>query len=181
MTLSNHFKLSLAVIACITVTLLSVGACLERRLAESGHRDSAKVSATVLPKLDKEQIIVDPFHHTIQVVTSSGVKQTTLPDRPTKIDILKDGTVKITASQFGTELRPFLGVGFTLRSGVVLYGVDLLYWKKLDLGLGFSTSPTRIQDTSIFLGVSYNVWSNTSISLGVDNRQTPMIGIHVRL
>lgn len=179
--LSNHFKLSLAVIAVITVTLLTVGACLERRLAGNRPLIGVQVPASVLPKNDKEQIIVDPFHRTMQVVTANGIKQTTLPDRPSKIDILRDGSVKITASQFGTELCPYLGVGFTLRGGVALYGVDLLYFKKLDLGLGLSTNPSRIQDMSIFLGISYNVYSNTAITVGIDNRQTPMIGIHVRL
>lgn len=136
---------------------------------------------TVLPVKDKEQIIVDPFHHVIQIVTATGVKHTTLPDRPSTIDILKDGSVKVTSPQFGTELRPFVGVGFNLRSGVILGGVDLLYWKKLDLGIGLSMNPSHIQDTAALIGVSYNLYSNTSISLGIDNRHAPMIAIHVRL
>lgn len=171
MRLRNKIGLVIGVL----VAVFSLGRC--RRAPHS-----PKVSATaVLPKADKEQVIVDPFHHTIHIITQQGIEQMTLPDHSSKIDVLKDGSVKITASQFGVELRPYLGVGFTLRSGTVMYGTDLLYWKKLDLGVGLSIPPGQIRDAGIFLGVSYNIYSNTSIVLGIDNRQAPIVGIKVRL
>lgn len=163
-----RYKLSIGVVVIAGVFLLrNCG----QRIAKPG----------VLRPDTKEQIIIDPRNRRIQIVTENGVKQTTLPDRPSTIDILKDGTVKVNAPQIGWETSPFIGVGYALSGGQLLGGVDLAYWKKLDLGVGVAMNPTYVQDARLFVGVSYCFYSNTSLMLGIDNKQMPLIGIKVRL
>jgi hypothetical protein len=156
----------------------------------SGYRQGHKSPATsglnaslVLPKNDTEQITVDPGTHRITILTPSGTKTETLPDRPSTFDIHKDGTVTINSKQLGFETKPFIGLG--LGEGVRVYaGADLAYFKRLDLGLGMSSQRLSIGDLTDIRGlvkVSYNVYSNTSVNLGYDTSKTLHCFVSVRL
>ena len=142
--------------------------------------------AAVLPKNDKEQLIINPKTHQL-IILQSGQKNKieTLPDRVSKVDILKDGSVKVTAQQFGFESHPFIGVGLDQGfRGFV--GDDLLYLKKVDIGLGVVTpklfgQSIDVTDIRAGLFVSYNFWSNTRVSLGIDSNKTPALFLSVRL
>src|ERR1700686_828490 len=123
-------------------------------------------SSTILAPDVKEKLIIDPRKHTIVIVSRDGTKVSTLPDRPSSIEILNNGKVRVNSPQFGTEIRPFLAGAYTLNGGKLGAGVDLVYYKRVDVGLGFATNPTYVQDTTIFIGVSMFVYSNTSIMLG---------------
>jgi hypothetical protein len=133
----------------------------------------------VLPPNDKEQIIVDPVKHTLIIVRPGGNETVTLPDRPSVIDIRKDGSVSVTSKQFGFEHRFFLGLdGSDAIRGMA--GMDFGYWKKLDLGVGvmgqFGNYTPRV-----FAMVSYNVYSNCRVGVTIDNTQHVGIGLTVRL
>jgi hypothetical protein len=156
----------------------------------SGYRHGHQAGATsgpnaspILPKNDTEQITVDPGTHRITILTPSGPKTETLPDRPSTFDIHKDGTVTISSKQLGFETKPFIGIG--LGEGVRVYaGADLGYFKRLDLGLGFASprlSKGDLTDIRGLFKVSYNVYSNTSINLGYDTSKTVHVFLSVRL
>lgn len=141
---------------------------------------------SVLPPNDTEQLLIDPVKHKITILTPSGPKVITLPDHITTIDIHKDGTVKVTAPQFGFETRPFIGLG--LGQGLRLYaGADLGYWKKLDIGLGVGTprlldkSGMQFNDVRIGVFTSYNVYDNTRLTLGLDTQKTIHLLLSVRI
>jgi len=135
----------------------------------------------VLPSNDIEQIHVNPSNHTITIITPKGNETLTLPDRQSTIDIHKDGTTKVTAKQFGLECHPFTGVGYGAGFRAYL-GADVLYFKKLDLGLtGISPSPSGPSDIRLGAFISYNFYSNTRISLGIDHKQTIQIALTFRL
>ena len=121
------------------------------------------VPANVLPKEDKEQIIVDPAHHNLIIVRATGNETLSLPDRRSTIDIRKDGTTKITVDQFGWEHRPFVGVQASEKFRVAA-GMDAFYFKKLDTGFGLA-SEIGPHLPIVFGQVSYNVWSNCRIGL----------------
>jgi hypothetical protein len=87
----------------------------------------------------------------------------------------------VAALQFGTENRPFLVGAFALDGTKLGLGVDLLYYKRVDLGAGLLVNPVHVQDARVFIGVSYFVYSNTSLMLGIDNQKNPLVGIKVRL
>lgn len=133
-----------------------------------GRKPSSQIP-TVLPPNDKEQIIVDPVKHRLTVVQSTGIKVINLPDHPSVIDIHKDGSVVVTAPQYGFEHRFFLG-GMVSDQGRFAVGMDLFYWKKLDLGLG-GACQVGMHTPVAFLGVSYTIYDNLRIGLTYDNNQ----------
>lgn len=141
--------------------------------------------AAVLPKNDKEQILFNPLKHTITVVTTTGVKTETLPDKTSTVDIENNGQIKVTAPQFGFETRPFVGIGF--GSGARLYaGADFGYIKKFDIGLGLASprlfhQSTNLADIRAGLFGSYNFWSNSRVTIGIDNQKTVHFLLSVRL
>ena len=132
----------------------------------------------VLPKDDKEQLIVDTRHHNITITTPKGTTHTYLPDVPTVIDIRKDGTVKVTAQTFGYEMRPFIGLAFSdnARFG---FGADLLYWQRFNLGVGLAPR-VDFRDGRAFIAVDYNIQDNLFVSVGLDHKKTPMAMLSMR-
>lgn len=138
-------------------------------------------SAAVLRPGESEAVIVNPGQHTITLVTKDHVKSFTLPSRPSRVSLLTGDGIKIESPQYGTEFLPFLGAAYTLQGGVVLGGLDLFYWKQLDLGLGLSIDPVLLHRTTAFFGISYFAYSNCSVGVGLDNHVTPILFIKVRL
>ena len=143
-------------------------------------QDATNSTATLRPN-ETEAVLIDPTRHSIILVTPTHTKKFTLPDRPSRISLLKDNKLWIESPQYGTELRPFVGVGYTLDGGNVNLGLDLFYWKRVDLGMGLIVNPVQVKDTQIFLGVSTYIYSNTSLGLGIGNRKTPILFLKVRL
>ena len=166
-------------IGAVAIVLAGIGIFFQFRSCDK--KTDSGTSAIVLTKDESEAVIVDPRQHKITLVTKEHTKTFTLPDRPSRVSVLKEDGIKIVSPQYGTEFNPFLGVAYTLHGGVILGGLDLFYWKRLDVGMGLSVNPRFIQDTGVFLGFSYVTYSNTSVGLGLDNHVTPMVFVKVRL
>jgi len=171
MTVPLRYKL----VSVLTVLLgvFLYGRC-SRPITSSAQKPSA-----VLPLADKEQIIIDPVKHQLISLTQGSKPVTlTLPDRRSTIDILKDGTVKINSPQFGYEHSPFVGVFYSnaLRYGA---GVDGLYFKKLDLGIGGAGGAGC---TSVAIAqVSYTVYDNVRLGITYDTSRHLGVGLTVRI
>ena len=88
-----------------------------------------------LPKGDTEQIRVDPSRHTITIITPSGTKTETLPDRLSTFNVHANGTVTVISRQFGFERHLFMGATVSDKPRIAI-GMDGWYFKKLDLGFG---------------------------------------------
>lgn len=129
--------------------------------------DEAIHSPTLAPDV-REKIIVDPRKKKITVITKERTDTLFLPNRPTAIEIPYKGAVRITRRTWGFELAPFGTIVFTdtLRAGM---GADIFYWNKLSFGFGAATNVTNFFDGRVFAHLSYNVYSNTSLGLVVDN------------
>jgi hypothetical protein len=149
-------------------------------MRKQAKTDTNTSSQLLAPNVE-EKIIINPLHRTITIVKPGHTKTLDLPDRPTSIELMKNDGLRIVSPQYGVEARPFVGVGYNLRSGLVSIGTDVFYYKKLDLGLGLAVDPVKLQDTSIFFGMSCFVYSNTSVGIGLDNHVTPMLLLKVRL
>lgn len=124
----------------------------------------------VLPKDDTEQITVNPETHKL-IITRPGQKSITetLPDRTSTFDVKQNGTVKISSKQFGFEEHPFIGYSVA-DIGRFMAGSDMVYYKRLDLGLGLGFQ----KDLGSFVGlakISYNAWSNISFGVSIDNQK----------
>jgi len=138
-------------------------------------------SATMLQPTEDEAIIINPIHRNIIIVRPTGTTTLDLPDRPSRVSILKTGKIWVAAPQWGAEARPFVAVGYNLNSGVVGGGLSVFYYKRLDLDLGLMFNPSLIQSANVFIGFSVFAYSNTSIGLGVDNSKRGLLFISVRL
>ena len=163
----------------IGLTLAGLAAFFIGRGCQKRH-DQNNLSTVLAPDV-RQKITVDPRHHSLVIISRDGSSVLTLPDRPSSIEIMNTGKVKVNSPQFGLEASPFLGAAFSLRGGLLGAGLDILYWKRLDLGLGAVVNPVYVQDTSVFLSISYRVWSNTSLAIGLDNHTTPLLLVKVRL
>ncbi len=148
-------------------------------------QDSATKS-TVLTPSQKEKIVVDPTKHTITITTkkADGTDQTTttyLPDRPTAVIESNDGKISLIDHKYGTEIRPYIGVGGALDGTPRVHiGSDFFYFHKMDLGIGLDTNPAHLKDVRCNLNLSYNFYSNTSIAFSFDNHKVPGIFLKVR-
>jgi hypothetical protein len=142
-----------------------------------GHKSPTVPSA--LPPSDKEQIVVDPRNHTLVIKRLTGTTVTHLPDRQSVIDIRKDGTTTVTASQFGLECVPFVGLGYSDNVRISL-GLDGLYWKALDLGAGIGITPSGT-NPRVFISLGYNVKDNLRVAFTVDHTKQPGIMLSLRI
>lgn len=143
------------------------------------HKDVVN-ALPVLPAGVKESFIIDPVHNTLSVVTAKGVEKLFLPDRPSRIDLGDNGKPVVHVSQYGTELRPFLGLG--LDGDFRAYGgVDFFYYKKLDLGFFISTHERALTSLRMGLNLGYTVYNNLSIKIGLDNKQAVNVILAVKI
>lgn len=178
-----------AIIALILVmALFGYKSCVKIQ-----KKQDSDAKNTVLTPDQKEKVVVDPGNHTIDIIKKNpdGTTTTThtyLPDRPTDIVEDNNGKINVVSHKFGVEHRPYVGVGGSLdATGRVHAGMDLWYYKKLDLGTGvsFNTNVFRelsaFNDTRLDINASYNFYSNTSIAVSVDNHRTVGVFLKVRL
>jgi hypothetical protein len=141
------------------------------------RKEDTKIAAPVLAPTDNAKVVIDPKHHRITTITRTGpVKETYLPPHVTSVTIDKSGKVTVHARAWGTEASPFIGFGYSDRTRLVV-GVGLLYWHNWEGNL--AVAPTISGPFSIRLAalVSYNVYSNTSLYVGVDHTKSPIGGV----
>lgn len=127
------------------------------------NRDTVHKTPVALPPNETERITVDPSGHRLTITTPVGTRTLALPDRASTIDVSKDGSARVTAQQLGFERRLFGGIHASDKFRVAA-GVDMWYFKRLDLGVGLAGELGPHLPIA-FAQVSYNVWSNCRIGL----------------
>lgn len=134
-----------------------------------GCAKQKSAAPAVLPPNDTEQIVVDPSRHTISMLTRTGRKTVTLPDRPSTIDVLKDGQVKVTSQQIGFEHHLFIAAlgADHARLG---FGMDGWYFKRLDVGGGIADQIGNYTPV-LFAKATYNVKGNLQLGLVYQSNQ----------
>jgi hypothetical protein len=186
--IKTNMKKYMILAAIILLGLFGFKACRKH-----DKKVDQNTSSAVLTPDQKEKIVVDPVKHTLTVITKNpdgSTKTTTtfLPDRPTAVVEDNNGKLSVIDHKYGSELRPYLGVGGSLDgSPRVHIGTDLFYFRKLDLGADLDVnalvvkSVSNFRDTRLSVNVSYNIYSNTSLALSVDNRKVVGLFLKVRL
>lgn len=157
-----RYKIGLVVAVLGSVYLF--GRC-QRPLRSGGIETNGpnRNGPAVLSQNDIEQILFDPIHKSV-IINKPGSTQTlTLPDRPTVIDIHKDGTTSVTSPQSGFEHRFFIGVHVSDHIRVA-GGMDGYYLKKLDLGGGIAGQLGN-HIPIIFGQLAYNFYSNCRVAV----------------
>jgi hypothetical protein len=141
-------------------------------------RDTATTS-TVLAPDEQAKIIINPREHKISVVTPGHVEEHYMSgSRPESITE-KNGHLLVNSPSFGAEKSPFFSLLYSEAPRVAI-GVNLLYYRRLDLGLGLSSSLTTPLSLRPYACIGYNVYSNTSVVVGVDFQLRPIIGTSLR-
>jgi hypothetical protein len=159
--MSDHFKHSLKVLAAIVVLLVASYLWLKHRI-----HDIITPPQVTLPKNDKEIVTYDENRHIISVTTSKGTVRKY--SRNPEVEIRKDGTVKVDTHLWGTELRPFLGLGYS-DTGRAYVGCNILYIRQFDFGASFGwTSDANKAAFQPMLSIGWNFWSNTSLNAGMN-------------
>lgn len=132
------------------------------------HKRDVKITSKILPPDVKEKLIIDSLHHNITIITEKGLKVINLPNRPSSIEVMKNGKVNVMAPQFGFEHIPWIGIGYSNKLNDYI-GMDFYYWKQLDLGTAFGFDRNlKIKTLDFPLIISYTVYHNTRISLGYE-------------
>lgn len=145
------------------------------------HRDrkiDRSTSSTVLAPGIQEKLIVNPDTHKLTIVLPSGSQELFLPDRPSSIEIDKNGRVIVTAKKWGSELKMFGGIQASDAFRLAV-GIDGLYYKRLDLGLGIADKIGNYVPVG-FGKVSYNFWSHLQAGLTYDTEKKAGLALTVR-
>lgn len=127
----------------------------------------------VLPANDAAQITINPSNHTVTVNTPNGPHTVFLPDGPSAVDIGHNGEIKVNAKQFGLEIKPYGGIGYAEQLRLI-GAVDLLYFHRFDGGIGVTFPVSQlltVYDIRAVAAVSYTLFSNTRLTLGIDNQR----------
>jgi hypothetical protein len=175
--------------------LVGLGAFLALKVQGCAHKlfppkkpvsgPSSPATGPVLPKNDREEIIVTPNKTT--VVTSSGT-QTVTGTRGATIDVTNNGKIIVKEKTHGFVLNPMLGIAVnnTGLKGVV--GTEVYFYKKLDLIVGLGADK-YISHTSGFVAIGYTpqnkFFHNTSFWIGpsidLNNTKSIIAGVAVRI
>jgi hypothetical protein len=160
-----RLRIKIGLVLAVLGITFGLGRC--GRTAANGPKSAIPA---VLPANDSEQITVDPSTHQLIILRPNGKRIVeTLPDRPSTIDILKNGTVNVTSKQLGFEYHLFMGLigSDHVRLGI---GMDAFYWKKLDLGIGVADQIGMYPPVA-FAKVTYNIKGNLQAGLVYQSNQ----------
>lgn len=184
--LKLHWKVVLAAILGAVFVLKAQG-CAHKLFSSKKpiSGPSSPISQPVLPKNDKEQVIVK--NNQVQIVTATGT-QTVNGSRGVTVDIRKDGTIKVTPKTHGWVLNPMLGIAGNNTGLKGTLGAEIYFYKKLDV-LGGIGADKYFSHTAGFIGCGYtpenNFFHNTSFWIGgsIDVKVTKSIiaGVSVRI
>lgn len=176
--MTNHFKWSLWSIGLIVVLLLAIYGYIQHKIDQNKDRS---IISTVLKPNEREKLIINEKNHTITTITRDGTKVQPIGPK-SSITVGDDGKITIQTRTFGTELSPFIGVGFDSGiTGRAALGLNGFYWRQFELGCGISDSFTNVKDARLFVQGSYNFYGNMAIGITVDNHKTIGALLSVRL
>ena len=156
-------RYKIGLIALVLGSVFALGRCGGR------STDHKAILPAVLPVNDSEQITVDPSTHQLIVLRPGKRIVETLPDRPSTIDIHKDGQVIVTSKQIGLEHHMFVGIlgADHVRIGA---GLDAFYYKKLDLGIGMADQ-VGMYTPIAFAKATYNIKGNMQVGIVYQSNQ----------
>lgn len=152
------------------------------------HRTDRKadkqISSQALPKKDNAEFIIDETHHKITTVSrqpngsggpGSIVQRSSYLPPHAKVEIGNDGSIKVDARIWGTELSPQFGFAYSDKARAFL-GLSVLYYNRLELVPFVAIGISHI-DGRIGAALAYNVYSNTRLFVGMQTNGTPVGGI----
>ena len=141
---------------------------------------------------ENEQITIDMGRHTVSDIkreqvgdsdrnpNHNVVRATWVPNaKRAVITVTKDGKVSLDVQTKGFCFEPGISAGF-LRGPAFGGDIKLGYWNRLGLNSGLMYG-TRSKELSLYGGLSWAVYSNTSLVLGVTHRKDIFLGVRIAL
>jgi len=173
MELRNKIKLG-SIITLVLLVSYKLHSCNKPVISKS-------VSDSLKPN-EKEKVSYNQQTHVITDVKDNGTITKEYGRNPT-FTVNKNGTITMSRNDWGFEHLPFVGFAMHDTPRVHL-GVSLFYYNRWDanLSLALTTSSTSVISDWVrpTLSISYNVYSNTNLFVGVDSHKYPCAGVFLR-
>ena len=171
---SKHFKIALCALLAVGVLLILTYRTLKARIEAVVFHTPV---SHVLPKSDKEEILINNTKHTITLVTP-GKSVTEFAKNPTIIED-KNGTLTVARHTFGFEIQPALGISYGDKLRVIV-GSDVFYLYRFDVGVSLLIANGGVNVLRAGITCSYNLYDNTSLFVGLDNTGRPIGGLKLK-
>jgi hypothetical protein len=173
---------------------LIAGLCLAGLIFTKCHKQEQVTTSPVLKDNEKQKIIVDTRRKTIQVVRRVGtvkqpgasipqVTETTRGVRKVVVTETDDGEITVTAITKGFVFEPGLALYYSDRARLGL-DVQIAYWHSYGLVLGAGVNlgeePRTVRaHVAVSRTLPLNLFSNTSVFIGVDNKKDVVGGLRI--
>ncbi len=141
--------------------------------------DSPNAPGATLPRNVAEQIVIDPRKHTMVFKRNGKTVVMHLPDKQTVITLKESGQILVASPQWGLEVRPFIGLGFSTDAHFGI-GLDGVYWRRFDVGGGIRWN-FGLTDPRFFLALTYNMKDNLRIGITIDHKKAPGLMLSLRI
>ncbi len=150
----------------------------------------AQKTAPILTEKENEKIVFDSSHGAISVTritrkaghkgNEANQDSQTISNlgeaRRATVTVEKDGTIQVWTQTKGFCFSP--GVGLVLSERPRLsFDAEFAFFRRYGLNAGFTVS--RLGRPRLFVGGSYNVYSNSSLLVGIDSRKDIVVGLRV--
>lgn len=176
MNLSTKIKLSLLLIL-IVILGYALHQCNKPQTVIANKKQIQQLAPD-----DRELIHYNETNHTVTITTKQGTTTTEYSRNPT-VHIENNEAVKVDRHDYGFETEPYVGFGIHDRPRIEL-GASLFYYNRWDLGVGIAASTNSNLSVNEWIRgeamISYNVYSNTNLFVGVDTSKTVNGGIFFR-
>ncbi len=158
------------------------------------HKQEQVITSPVLKENEKQKIIVDTKHRTVSVVRRVGspsrpgdtipqVTKTTEGVREVVVTETDDGEITVTAITAGFICEPGLSLYYSDRARLGL-DVQVAYWHSYGLllgaGVNLGEGPRTIRaHVAVSRTLPLNLFRNTSVFVGVDNKKDVVGGLRI--
>lgn len=152
------------------------------------------LTAPVLKDNEKEKIIIDNRTHEVSVVRRVGTPKNPGASVPQVVDKTEgvrkvvitegtDGEITVTAITHGLVFEPGLALYYSDRARLGL-DVQFAYWHSYGLllgaGVNLGAEPRTIRaHIAVSRTVPLNLFANTSVFIGVDNKKDVTAGLRI--
>jgi hypothetical protein len=159
------------------------------------HKQEQVLTTPVLKENEKQKVIVDTRRKTVSVVRRIGtpknpgavvpqVERTTRGVRKVVVTETNDGEITVTAITKGFVCEPGLALYYSDRARLGL-DVQIAYWHSYGLVLGAGVNlgeePRNIRaHVAVSRTLPLNLFSNTSVFVGVDNKKDVVGGLRIQ-
>lgn len=187
-------KNKLAIGALVLLIVAFIGQCIHKRQ----NRDAIEF-APVLKENEREKIVIDSRAGTVKRVVRRDQKNSADANggskgqesseqivtdisgvRKVAVTIDKDGNVSVYAPTSGVIFEPGLAAFYSDDKFRLGLDAQVFYWRKWGVNIGAGSTLEKPYTLKAYIAGSYNVWSNTSLFVGITHTKEAGFGLRIR-